>query len=73
MAPIITPLTKYFCRNGYSSRIGTVATMIVAYLIVSPIGILSAPPTPVIIESVLFVIRISRKISCSGYRSRVRK
>lgn len=36
-APIMTPLTKYFCTNGYKIRMGTDATMIVAYLIVSPI------------------------------------
>ena len=32
--PIMTPLTKYFWIQGYRIRIGTVATMTVAYLIV---------------------------------------
>jgi hypothetical protein len=29
--PIMTPFTKYFCRNGYSTRMGIVAIMIVQY------------------------------------------
>ncbi len=28
--PIITPLTKYFCRNGYTKRMGTEATIVTA-------------------------------------------
>ena len=52
MAPIMTPFTKYFCRNGYRNKIGGVATIIVAYLMVSPTGILS-PPTEVIIAGIV--------------------
>ena len=29
-APIVTPLTKYFCKNGYSRTIGPVATTVIA-------------------------------------------
>jgi formate C-acetyltransferase len=36
-APIITPFTKYFCRNGYKIIMGTDATIITAYLIISVI------------------------------------
>ena len=32
-APIITPLLKYFCRNGYNTSNGNVDTMITPYLI----------------------------------------
>ena len=28
MAPIIIPFTKYFCRNGYTVKMGTMVTMI---------------------------------------------
>ena len=30
MEPIITPLTKYFCRNGYTHTMGITTTIIVA-------------------------------------------
>ncbi|MDY3223512.1 MAG: hypothetical protein SOX11_10275, partial [Lachnospiraceae bacterium] len=33
--PISTPLTKYFCRKGYTIRIGTVVTIIVSYYYLS--------------------------------------
>ena len=29
--PVSTPLVKYFCRNGYTHRIGTVARTITAF------------------------------------------
>src|SRR4051812_6077351 len=32
--PNSAPLAKYFCKNGYTSRIGTVATTMTAILIV---------------------------------------
>ncbi|CAM4215455.1 hypothetical protein SAEN111111_14825 [Saccharibacillus endophyticus] len=30
--PTYTPFTKYFCKNGYTSRIGSVETTMVQYL-----------------------------------------
>ncbi len=33
--PTNTPFTKYFWRKGYTTRMGTVVTMIVAYLMIS--------------------------------------
>ena len=35
--PITTPATKYFCRNGYTRRIGTVHNKIKAPLIPLPV------------------------------------
>ena len=29
-APMVTPLTKYFCKNGYSRMMGPVATTVMA-------------------------------------------
>ena len=31
MEPIMTPFTKYFCANGYTHRIGSVANTINEY------------------------------------------
>ena len=53
-APTIIPFTKYFCRKGYSSRIGTVATMIFAYLMDSDsIG----ESLPSVVADTSFIIR----------------
>lgn len=53
-APTIIPFTKYFCKKGYSSRIGTVATMIFAYLMDSDsIG----ESLPSVVADTSFIIR----------------
>ncbi len=47
-APTLTPLTKYFCRNGYAIMNGRIATMIAAFFKVSVFApaTASAPELP---------------------------
>ena len=72
-APIITPLVKYFCRNGYKHKIGITDTMIVAYLIISLNAIISALLVAISISVCVFSIKISRKNSCRGYKFMLRR
>lgn len=53
MAPIITPLLKYFCTKGYTHIIGTVVTIMTAYFISS--------------ESLL-ASWAAQTVACSSYR-----
>lgn len=50
-----------------------VATIIVAYLMLSPIGAEVSAGRPEVMELTLLEIRISRSTSCSGYLGRARR
>lgn len=63
----MTPLTKNFCRNGYKTSIGTLETMITAYLMLSPtINLLMSIPAVSIMLSAMLFSSISRRNICSG-------
>ena len=42
--PIVIPTTKYFCKNGYTTRIGKVATMVIEARILIGVTIPLAAP-----------------------------
>ena len=42
--PIVIPTTKYFCTNGYTIRIGNVATTVIEERIVTGVTIAAADP-----------------------------
>lgn len=54
-------------------RIGTVATMMVAYLTVAATDSTSPTLVPPVMLEVLFCSKISRRTSCRGYISRSRR
>ena len=62
----MTPLTKYFCKKGYTSRIGNVETMITENRIVFSTTMKSvAAPMSFICSKVASTTTL-RRISCSG-------
>ncbi|MNP82037.1 hypothetical protein D3C76_1805530 [compost metagenome] len=69
----MTPWVKYFWINGYSTRIGTVATMMVAYFTTSPRNGSPVVVDRLVVSPVLFSMRISRSTSCRGNISRSRR
>ena len=69
----MTPVTKYFCTNGYITRTGTTATTIRAYLMTAAISASRACSSGswTVAGSIFADIRISRRKSVSGYSWRL--
>ena len=70
MAPIISPLTKYLCRKGYTSRIGISTSTTLASRMVSTDSISLSASTCIMIISMSVVSMIrSRRYSCTVFLS----
>ena len=79
-APSAIPVTKYFCRNGYTIRIGTVEMTVIAHRIVTGVVIVVdfSASTEVCAAFALFCVvasfifriycRVYRSASCPQYR-----
>jgi hypothetical protein len=68
--PIMMPLTKYFCRKGYTQAMGTTLTMMAAACTVVAGGTAPSSMLPCSSSDRLLDSRISRSSVCSGHSLR---